>query len=188
MPETANDSTMPTEGGRMCPTSKHDLVNIADILFQTAQSEYKFYFLEVKNRQTTIQNIYFWIAATLFTLYGAVFQGIFNGTSYIHLAIFEITPTIVPKIMIIASFILCAYVVLTGVNAMRGRDSGSRLLLGKYSPSTLLDSYLDTKDSSYEAAMRHLISIISENAYANALDCQRVGKHLRKTSYALVAA
>jgi len=176
------------EEANMCSTGKTDLAGMADKLFQAAQAEYKLYSLDIKNRQTTIQNIYFWIAATLFTLYGAIFQGMFKGTAYTHLAILEITPAILPKLIIVVAFVMCAYVVLTGVNVMRGRGTGNRLLLGEYSASSLLDSYLDTENSTYVASMRHLVALISENAYANAVECERVGKHLRKTSYALITA
>lgn len=161
---------------------------VADILFQVVKEEYRLYSLDIRNRQTTIQNIYFWIASTLFTLYAAVFHGMFTGNTYIHLGIAQIEPAVLPKYLVFAAFSLCAYVILTGVNAMRGRGQGQRLMLGQYSAATLLNSYITTSNLTHTTAMCDLLERIGANAYENARANQRVGKHLRKTSYALILA
>lgn len=167
--------------------SLQDLQCVADCLFQAARDEYRFYALEIKNRQTKIQNIYFWIASSLFTLYGYVFHGLFTGTGYIHLEIAHIEPAIIPKLLVGAAFALCAWVVLTGVDAMRGRSEYADLL-GRHSAFSTLESYVNTPNLEAIDAMRDLLKICQDSTLTLRNEPVRIGRHLRRSSWALIAA
>lgn len=163
------------------------LMDVADNLFQAARDEYRFYALDIKNRQTKIQNIYFWIASVMFTVYGTVFYGMFTGTGYIHLQLVQIEPVVIPKLLVCASFALCIWVIITGVSAMRGRNE-ARDILGGYSAYSTLESYINTPNLEPIDAMRDLLKICQDNTLSLREEPARIGAHLRRTSAALVAA
>lgn len=170
------------------PANNAAMLTVATNLFQVAKDNYKLYALDMKNRQTTLQNIYFWIASSLFTLYAAAFRGLLMGQPYTHFSILEITPAYMPQVFLITAFGCCGWVILTGINAMRGRGSGERLILGRTTPANMLDYYMSMPDGDALKAMRHLMEEIEKNAHKNALRCQAVGVHLRHTAWALIAA
>lgn len=163
------------------------LLPLTDCLIDIARDEYKFFSLYFRNRQTAIQNIYFWIASILFTVYAAAFQGVFFDTGYLHLEIAQITPEILPKILVALAFALCAWVILTGIDAMRGRKN-TRHFLGAYTAASLLKDYTNAKNLTNIDAMIDLLQICQKNIDANAMECERMGKHLRNNSIALVIA
>lgn len=170
------------------PTNNVAMLTVATNLLQIAKDNYKLYALDLKNRQTTLQNIYFWIASSLFTLYAAAFRGLLTGQPYTHFSLLEITPACMPQVFLITAFGCCGWVILTGVDAMRGRGSGERLILDRITPAGMLDYYMSLPGDDAIKAMRHLMEEIEKNAHNNALRCQRVGIHLRHTSWALIVA
>ncbi len=120
---------------------------VAENLILIARDNYKLYSLEIKNRQTTLQNIYFWIASALFTVYAAAFQGLFTGKEFIHLGILPAISTDEHKFIVMAAFFFCICVIFTGVDAMRGRGEGQVPILGRAAtPLGLLDGYLTTPE------------------------------------------
>lgn len=164
---------------------------MADLLFQAARDEYKFFTLEMKNRQTTIQNMYFWIASALFTVYGAAFRGMFIGKDFLHLGMMKAIPDPwylhLHQAVVFMAFTLCACVVLTGVDALRGRGATNHFLGGNTALS-MLESYLATANLSHMDAIRDLLKECEKNTAYNAGECKRMGKHLRHSSLALVWA
>lgn len=165
----------------------NDLMDVADSLFQAARDEYRFYALDIKNRQTKIQNIYFWIASVMFTVYGTLFYGMFTGKEYVHLELARIEPDIIPKALVCVSFALCIWVILTGVSAMRGRGE-VKDLLGGHSAYSTLESYVNTPGLEPIDAMRDLLKTCQENTLPLRKEPARIGTHLRRTSWALVSA
>lgn len=163
-------------------------IPVADDLIAIAKDNFKFYALEIRNRQTTIQNIYFWIASALFTVYAAAFKGAFTGNDFIHLGIFPHIQPFEHKRLIAMAFILCAWVIFTGVDAMRGRGQGHRELLGSYSTLAMLESYLRTPNLSEMDIRRHFLKECETNIQINAQDCVRMGRHLRRTSVTLLTS
>lgn len=159
---------------------------ITENLIFIARDNYRLYSLDIRNRQTTIQNIYFWIASALFTVYAAAFQPLFMGKEFLHLAILPEIPPLAHKFLVVCAFSLCAYVIFTGVDAMRGRGEGQELILGEYSPLAVYEGYLRNNELSEADICRHFLRECQKHGYANARECARNGKHLRNTSYALL--
>lgn len=161
---------------------------VTENLIGIARDEFKFYALEIKNRQTTIQNIYFWIASALFTVYAAAFKGLFTGQEFIHLAFLPNFPAVAHKAIVLIAFAVCGWVIFTGVSAMRGRNLGHRDILGSHTPLAMLEGYLKAQSLTQPDIIRHLLRECKRSTLHNAEECERIGKHLRNTSWALVTS
>lgn len=159
---------------------------IADKLINIAIEEHKFYSLDIKNRQTTIQNIYFWIAVSLFSVYVVVFRGLFVDGQFIHLNLFLGFPVFLHRIIVIIGFIPIIYVIYTGVDKMRGSGPGHMNILGAATPLAMYETYLAAPQLTESDIIRHLLDQCARSVEHNAASCEIVGKHLRITSYALL--
>lgn len=162
------------------------LALIAEKLIDVARDEFKFYTLEIRNRQTTIQNIYFWIAASLFSVYVAVFGGVFADKPIMHLELIPICPSLLHKIVIMLGFFMIIAIILTGIDNMRGRGFGDRNITGASTPLALYEAYLSAPELTKSEIVRHFLDQCAKNIDYNASECVRVGKHLRRTSYSLI--
>lgn len=93
-----------------------------------------------------------------------------------------------PQVFLITAFGCSGWVILTEINAMRGRGSGERLIFGRITPANMLGYYMSMPDGDALKAMRHLMEEIEKNAHKHALRCQTVGIHLRHSSWTLIVA
>lgn len=159
---------------------------VAEKLIDISMEEYKFYSLDIKNRQTTIQNIYFWVAASLFSVYIAIFRGLFIDGDFIHLNFLPNFPIFLHRTIVIIGFIPIIYVIFTGVDKMRGSGPGHMNIFGGASPLTMYEAYLSTPHLTQSDMIRHLLDKCARSVAHNASSCEIVGKHLRNTSYALL--
>lgn len=160
-------------------------LDVAKALFQSLDGQYRLFSLDMRNRQLSIQNAYFWVASAMFTAFGTAFHGLFLGKNFLHLELVE-SHADIQKALVLIAFAGCSLVIFTGIAAMKGRGAGTRIPFGGSSHPAMYEAIIRMgPDYSQAEAFRWLLEEYNKDVAGNRASLETMGRHLRRTSIML---